>query len=65
MICINYILDINPAFTSLIIKSGGLNKIIELTTNIEYIDCAENAIKVSVDNYSRPLKKCLMKIHMS
>ena len=47
MICINYILDLNPAFTSTIIKSGGLNKIIEMTQNIEFIDCAENAIKVT------------------
>ena len=45
MICINYILDLNPAFTSTVIKTGGLIKIIEMTENMEYIDCAENAIK--------------------
>lgn len=43
--CINYLLDLNPRYTSTIIKWHGLGKIVNMTQNIEYIDCAENAIK--------------------
>ena len=43
--CINHFLDIYPRFTSIIIKTGGIPKIVVMTQNIEYIDLAENAIK--------------------
>jgi len=44
--CINHLLDINPLFTTNIIKYGGLPKIVNMTQNIEFIDTAEQAIKV-------------------
>jgi hypothetical protein len=47
IICVNHLLDINPLFTSHIIKYGGLQKIINMTQNIEFIDTAEQAIKVT------------------
>ncbi len=43
--CLNYLLDINPRYTSCIIKWNGVGKIVKMTQNIEYIDCAESAIK--------------------
>ena len=45
VLCINYLLDINPRYHSVVIKNGGIPKILVLTQNIEYIDLAENAIK--------------------
>lgn len=46
IICLNALLDINPMFTSTIIKYGGIIKILEtMSQNIEYIDIAESAIK--------------------
>ena len=45
IICLNIFLDINPMFTPIIIKSGGVPKLVLLTQNIQYIDIAENAIK--------------------
>ena len=46
IICLNALLDINPMFTSTIIKYGGIPKILEtMSSNIEYIDIAESAIK--------------------
>ena len=45
MICINYLLDINPRFTSCIVKQNGIKSIINLTQNIEFIDLAESSIK--------------------
>ena len=45
MQCINLFLDINPRFSSTIVKAKGIKKIVLLTQNIEFIDLAENAIK--------------------
>jgi hypothetical protein len=36
---------LNPRYTSTIIKFHGVTRIVNMTQNIEYIDCAENAIK--------------------
>jgi hypothetical protein len=44
---INYLIDINYSLSEILINSGGVDKILLLTTNIEFIDLAENAIKVS------------------
>lgn len=43
--CLNFLLDINPAYTSTIKKHGGFLKIVIMTQNIEFIDLAENSIK--------------------
>ena len=43
--CLNYILDLNVRLTSSIVKHGGVKIIVGITQNIDYIDCAENAIK--------------------
>ena len=43
--CINYLLDINPRSTSSVVKLGGVQKIVKLAENVEYIDCVESAIK--------------------
>ena len=45
IICLNAFLDLNPLFTTTIVKNGGIPKIVMMTQNIEYIDIAENAIK--------------------
>lgn len=45
IICLNVFLDINPMFTTTIVKNGGVPKLVLMTQNIEYIDIAENAIK--------------------
>jgi hypothetical protein len=53
--CLNYILDLNARLTSSILKSGGVKKIVNMTQNIEYIDCAENAIKaIEKMSYENP-----------
>jgi hypothetical protein len=45
IVCLNAFLDLNPLFTTTIVKNGGIPKIVMMTQNIEYIDIAENAIK--------------------
>ena len=45
MQCINHLLDINPRYSSTIVKYKGIKKIVNLTQNIEFIDLAENSIK--------------------
>jgi hypothetical protein len=53
--CLNYLLDINPRYTSSIIKWSGVTKIVKMTQNIEYIDCAEAAIKaIEKMSYENP-----------
>jgi len=53
--CLNYILDLNVRLTSSIVKCGGVKKIVNMTQNIEYIDCAENAIKaIEKMSYENP-----------
>lgn len=42
---INNLLDINPRYSTTIIKNKGAKKIVGLTQNIEFIDLAESAIK--------------------
>jgi len=44
--CINYLLDINISFSSTIVINGGIQTLIDQTKNIEFIDVAENSIKV-------------------
>jgi hypothetical protein len=44
--CINYILDINPKASNTFYEYGGVKQIIQLTQNIDFIDCVELAIKV-------------------
>ena len=44
--CINYILDINPKASNTFYEYGGVKQIIQLTQNIDFIDCIELAIKV-------------------
>jgi hypothetical protein len=43
--CLNFLLDLNPAYTSTVKKFGGMPKIVLMTQNIEFIDLAEMAIK--------------------
>ena len=43
--CINYLLDINPRSSSTVSKYDGIEKIVQLTQNVEFIDCVESAIK--------------------
>lgn len=43
--CLNFLLDLNPAYTSTVKKYGGMPKIVLMTQNIEFIDLAEMAIK--------------------
>ena len=43
--CINYLLDINPRSSSTVSKYDGVEKIVQLTQNVEFIDCVESAIK--------------------
>lgn len=43
--CINYLLDINPRSTNTVVKYNGVQKIVKLAENVEYIDCVESAIK--------------------
>lgn len=45
LLCLNSLLDINPLFTTNIVKNGGIPKIIMMTQNLEYIDLAETSIK--------------------
>ena len=56
IICLNALLDINPMFTTTIIKNGGIPKILEtMSQNIEYIDIAESAIKgIEKISYENP-----------
>ncbi len=44
--CINYILDINPAFTSTLKKVNAISKIIVLMTIIEDMSCLDYTIKI-------------------
>ena len=44
---INYLIDIDHSLSESLINLGGIDRIVLLTTNIEFIDLAENAIKVS------------------
>lgn len=48
--CINYLLDINISFSSTIVINGGIQTLIDQTKNIEFIDVAENSIKVRIIN---------------
>ena len=43
--CINYILDINPAFTSILKKCGGIPRIIILMSTMDDSTCLENVVK--------------------
>ena len=43
--CINYILDINPKASNTFYEYEGVEQIIQLTQNIDFIDCVELAIK--------------------
>lgn len=43
--CINYLLDINPRSTNTVVKYNGVQKIVKMAENVEYIDCVESAIK--------------------
>lgn len=56
IICMNALLDINPMFTTTIIKHGGIPKILDtMSQNIEYIDIAECAIKsIEKISYENP-----------
>ena len=45
LICLNYILDINPILAR-VLKNNGVEKLILQVQNFEYIDLSENAIKV-------------------
>jgi hypothetical protein len=45
LICLNYILDINPNLGRAL-KNNGVEKLILQVQNFEYIDLSENAIKV-------------------
>ena len=45
MTCINYILDINPKASNTFYEYEGVEQIIQLTQNIDFIDCVELAIK--------------------
>ena len=56
IISLNILLDINPMFTTTIIKNGGIPKILDtMTQNIEYIDIAEIAIKtIEKISYENP-----------
>ena len=44
--CINYILDINPAFTSTLKKVNAVSKIIILMTVMEDFSCLDSIIKI-------------------
>ena len=43
-------LDINISFSSTIVINGGIQTLIDQTKNIEFIDVAENSIKVRIIN---------------
>jgi hypothetical protein len=45
IICLNAFLDINPMFTPMIIKNGGISNLVMMTQNIEFFEIAENSIK--------------------
>lgn len=51
----NYLLDINPRYTSVITKWNGVAKIIKMTQNFEYFECAETVIKsIEKMSYENP-----------
>ena len=44
--CVNYLLDLNPGFISILIRNNSIPILVRQTQNIEFIDVLENSIKV-------------------